>query len=291
MLGLYNNTQNSNIIQIIVHIHTTHLFLCVEKCSRKNNNNTFFWLLLYVFKKMHNLSNKIPQCSELYGGCLEKYYLILPAGSRGGLREIYLYILKGGEIQYSSDGNWIVPDTTCLSLLSFIFSFPLSPFLSRSICSLAADAVISPPIFVTTDFFHQQWLTLPRISVHDTNRLLACHCMFKYYKNVTSRNWEMTNKGFPKVQRTFKVSLKFQQRFYCGIVKLRANSGWWLRSHLHYSEAADGLTFPYSQWSWWRLDIVAQTAEPSAWVCVSIRSECVPQGPVLLKAPIDSVSK
>lgn len=67
---------------------------------------------------MHNLSNKIPQCSELYRGLFEKgevkgsgswavwkNNVILPVGSRGGLREICLFILKGGEIQYTSDGN------------------------------------------------------------------------------------------------------------------------------------------------------------------------------------------
>lgn len=68
---------------------------------------------------MHNLSNKIPQCSELNRGLFEKggrqrvqasglsgkNNVILPLGSRGGLREICLFILKGGEIQYGSDGN------------------------------------------------------------------------------------------------------------------------------------------------------------------------------------------
>lgn len=85
---------------------------------------------------MHNLSTKIPQCSVTWRtlwkgdrqrvqapGLSGKNNVILPLGSRGGLREICLFILKGGEIQYSSDGNWIVPDTTCLSLsLSFSLS-------------------------------------------------------------------------------------------------------------------------------------------------------------------------
>lgn len=40
----------------------------------------------------------------------------LPLKSRQGLREICLLTFNGGEISYCSDGNWIVPDTTCLSL-------------------------------------------------------------------------------------------------------------------------------------------------------------------------------
>lgn len=65
---------------------------------------------------MHNLSNIIPQCSVLRrvrgqvkgGGSWaawdlkkEKQKVILRLGSRGGLTEICLLILKGGEIQYS----------------------------------------------------------------------------------------------------------------------------------------------------------------------------------------------
>lgn len=118
---------------------------------------------------MHNLSNKIPQCSELYRGLFEKgggrqrvtgfwavwekTNVILPLGSRGGLREICLFILKGGEIQYGSDGNWIVPDTTCLLPLSFIFSSPLSPFSLRVNLLTGGGGCHFPLIFVTTDFF------------------------------------------------------------------------------------------------------------------------------------------
>lgn len=61
-------------------------------------------------------------------------------------------------------------------------------------------------------------------------------------------------------------------------------------NHLHHSEEADGLTSPYSQ----RLDSATQAAELSAEsVCeCEYVSECVcSTGPVLLKAPIDSVSK
>lgn len=118
---------------------------------------------------MHNLSNTIPQCSvlcmalwkgagkrvEAPGLSGEKNYVILPLGSRGGLREICLLILKGGGIQYSSDGNWIVPDTTCLSLsLSFSLSLSLflclSPLLSRSIYSLSFSSYICHKWFLLT---------------------------------------------------------------------------------------------------------------------------------------------
>lgn len=59
------------------------------------------------------------------------------------------------------------------------------------------------------------------------------------------------------------------------------NFGSRLQSHLRCSEEADGLALLYSETNqWW---LVASTGK-----CVCV---CVPWGPVLLKAPIDMVSK
>lgn len=254
---------------------------------------------------MHNLSNKIPQCSEFYGGlfekgtgkgcrllgCLEKNNVILPLGFRGGLREICLFILKGGEIQYSSDGNWIVPDTTCLSLS---LSFSLSPFLSRSICSLAAEAVISSYICHNLFSSHcSAWYCLRYRT--QTNCLCVRICSsitkIKCVQELRQKKWKKKSSP-PRGTGHMWNKLKILEGFCSGIVELRASFGVWLHSHLHYSKEADGLTFPYSETSQQWLETVAQAAEPSAWVCLCENErECVPQGLVLLKAPIDRVSK
>lgn len=66
---------------------------------------------------------------------LSRKIMILLVGSKAELREICLFILKGGEIQYSSDGNWKVADTTCLSLspsFSLCCSHHFSPGQSAS---------------------------------------------------------------------------------------------------------------------------------------------------------------
>lgn len=140
---------------------------------------------------------------------------------KGEQREICLFILKGGEIQYSSDGNWIVPDTTCLSLSP---SFSLSLFnISLQVNLLTSGTGCHfLPIFVTTDFFLLQRLTQPRM--HHKNCLCATLCSsitnFRCvhgFKTTTKKN--EIEKHFPEEARTCEISYK--KRFSSGIIKSR----------------------------------------------------------------------
>lgn len=123
---------------------------------------------------MHNLSTKSPQCSEIRWNSLKRgqakgtdsrkimwFFLWDPAGAE---RNLSLYFERRGN-PIHSDGNWIVPDTTCLSL-SASFSHCFSP--GQSALWRQRLSFLPPPIFVTTDFLLAGWTT--RLRVHDTNK-------------------------------------------------------------------------------------------------------------------------
>lgn len=118
--------------------------------------------------------------------------VISPLGSMGwgrgggGLGEICLFILKGGEIQYSSDGNWIVPDTTCL-FLSLALSFSLSLFHNFS----PGQSVLRQQRLSFCSYICHKWFP-PTAALHSAlntrRKLFECPCIFKYFRNEVLRN-------------------------------------------------------------------------------------------------------
>lgn len=172
----------------------------------------------------------------------------------------------------------MVPEATPPPLFSL--SFSLSPSLTippRSICSLP----FSSRICQVRSSYGSAWFRHMYMKLI----LFTRHFMFKYYKKKRVQGAGWTNRAVPVEQGWM------YNKFFVFLVDFR--SGFWLVT------AQPPTPFWRRRWPGISLfsdkPIVARYSSTGCWAkCTSVceyESECVPQGPVLLKAPINSVSK